>query len=125
MTIIYRDCFNNVQSITKTIDDWGPNYEICSNSPDITISGGVITSGIQCGLTYKQCTEYYLDLTGIPPLDPVTVNYIDCKGATVSIINSAGTIDRSFCAERDSITASVGTLEIVQTCSGGTPPVIL
>jgi hypothetical protein len=125
MTISYTDCFNNPQTLTKTVNDWGPNYEICAGNPDITISGGVITAGINCDLTFKMCTQYFLDLTGVPPLDPVVVNFIDCDGVSTGIAGSAGTIQTYYCAEINTITTSVGTLILQETCSGGVPPVIL
>lgn len=121
MTISYTDCFNNLQTLTQTVNDWGPNYEICAGNPNITVTGGVITAGAFCDLTYKMCTQYLLDLTGVPPLDPVVVNFIDCDGLSTSIAGSAGTIQTLYCAEKDSITASVGTIILQQTCSGGVP----
>jgi hypothetical protein len=118
MTISYTDCFNNPQTITKTVDAWGPNYEICANNPNpnISISGGVITPGAFCDLTFKMCTRYFLDLTGLPSLDPVSVGYIDCNGVSTGIVSTVGSIPRYYCAQIDTITASVGTLVFEGSC---------
>jgi hypothetical protein len=125
MTISYTDCFNNPQTLTQTVNDWGPNYQICANSPNITISGGVITAGTNCDLTYKMCTEYFWNLEAYPPLDPVTIDYIDCDGVPVSISTTAGSALSNYCGQKDSFVVSVPPLILIQTCTGGVPPVIL
>ena len=125
MTISYTDCFNNPQTLTQTVDNWGPNYEICANSPNIEITGGVITPGALCDLTYKMCTEYFWNLEAYPPLDPVTIDYIDCEGVPVSISTTVGSALSNYCGQKDSFVVSVPPLILVQTCSGGVPPVIL
>jgi len=125
MTIIYTDCFNNIQRITKTVDDWGANYEVCAGNPDITISGGVITYISNCDLTFKQCTEYFWNLEAYPPLDPVTIDYIDCEGVPVSISTTAGSALSNYCGQKDSFVVSVPPLILLQTCSGGIPETYL
>jgi len=125
MTITYTDCFNISHTLTETVDNWGPNYEICANSPDIVVTGGVITAGTNCDLTYKMCTEYFWNLEAYPPLDVVTIDYIDCDGVPVSITSAVEDALSNYCGQKDSFVVSVPPLILVQTCSGGVPPVIL
>ena len=125
MTITFTDCFNTPQTLTQTVNDWGPNYEICANSPDIVVTGGVITPGAFCDLTYKMCTEYFWNLEAYPPLDVVTIDYIDCDGAPISITSAVENTLSNYCGQKDSFVVSVPPLILLQTCSGGIPETYL
>lgn len=115
-TLTYTDCFNVLQTSTKTVADWGPSYQICAGNPDIIVTIGTITPGIQCGLTYKQCTQYFWDLTGVPPLDIVTIDYVDCDQVVVSLTSTATAAVRAICGERDSFTVTAGVIVLLETC---------
>ena len=122
LTITYRDCFNNVQTLTKTLAAWGLSYTFCSINPDIVITGGFIVTGDICYLTpAQQCIEYFLDLTGVPAKEKVDINFIDCDGVPTYITGAAGEIQTSFCANINTVTASAGIIEVVQVCVGGVP----
>jgi hypothetical protein len=125
MTVTFTDCFNTPQTLTKTVLDWGSNYEICAGNPNIVVTGGVITPGAFCDLTFKQCTEYFWNLEAYPPLDPVTIDYIDCEGVPVSISTTAGSALSNYCGQKDSFVVSVPPLILLQTCSGGIPETYL
>jgi hypothetical protein len=123
--LTYRDCYNVEQKISQTLDSLGAGVNVCMIQGSSTVSIGTLVEVGPCDLNYKQCTQYLLDLTGVPPMDPVVVNFVDCDGISTGISGTAGTIQTIYCVERDSITTSVGTLVLQETCDGGTPPVIL
>jgi hypothetical protein len=124
-TLTYRDCYNVEQNISELIVDLGTGLNVCMLQGSSVMSIGTLVEIAPCDLNYKQCTLYFLDLAGVPPMDPVVVNFVDCDGLGTGISGSAGTIQTYFCAERDAITTSVGTLVLQETCNGGTPPIIL
>jgi hypothetical protein len=124
-TLTYRDCYNVEQNISELIVDLGTGLNVCMLQGSSVMSIGTLVEIAPCDLNYKQCTLYFLDLTGVPPMDPVVVNFTDCDGLGTGIGGSAGTIQTYYCAERDSISTSVGTLVLQETCNGGTPPIIL
>lgn len=120
VTLIYINCYGVEITVEDIIDNLGPYFEFCAQSIS-TLSGGTFTTGDFCDLTYRLCTHYFWDLTGVPVLDPVTIDYIDCDKVVQSITGPAGSAITDYCGEKGSFTVDAGTLAIVETCPGGIP----
>jgi hypothetical protein len=114
--IVYRDCYNVEQTISDTIDNIGLTTYLCMGQLPSVLNMGVLTEVGPCDLTYKQCTQYFWDLTGVPLLDIVTINYIDCDQLPVSWTGMARDAITIICGERDSFTVTAGFIVLQQTC---------
>ena len=123
--LTYRDCYNVEQKISQTIDSLGAGVNVCMIQGSSTVSIGTLVEVGPCDLNYKQCTQYFWNLEAYGASDPVTIDYIDCDGVPVSISTTAGSALSDYCGQRDSFVVSVPPLILVETCNGGTPPVIL
>jgi hypothetical protein len=115
-TIVYRDCYNVEHTISDTIDNIGLTTYLCIGQPPSIMRRGVLTEVGPCDLTYKQCTQYLWDLTGVPLLDIVTIDYIDCDQLPVSLTSTAAAAIKINCGERDSFTVTAGIIVLQQTC---------
>ena len=124
-TLTYRDCYNVEQNISELINDLGTGLNVCMLQGSSVMSIGTLVEVAPCDLNYKQCTEYFWNLEAYPPLDPVTIDYIDCDGVPVSISTTAGSALSNYCGQKDSFVVSVPPLILVQTCSGGIPEIYL
>jgi hypothetical protein len=122
--ISYEDCFLKPQQMMGTIEELD-GLTICVGRGLPYTNLGVFVLGSACDLTYKECAEYFWNLEAYPPLDPVTINYIDCEGVPVSISTTVGSALSNYCGQKDSFTVSIGPIVYVQTCSGGIPETYL
>lgn len=114
--IVYRDCYNVEQTISDTIANIGLTTYFCMGQLPSVLNMGVLTEVGPCDLTYKQCTQYFWDLTGVPLLDIVTIDYIDCDQLPVSLTSTAAAAIKINCGERDSFTVTAGFIVLQQTC---------
>lgn len=124
VAISYEDCFLKPQKVSGTALEMA-GFSICVGRGIPYASEGVFVLGSACDLTYKECAEYFWNLEAYPPLDPVTINYIDCEGVPVSISTTVGSALSNYCGQKDSFTVSIGPIVYVQTCSGGIPETYL
>jgi hypothetical protein len=119
VSIIYEDCFLKTQYVTNTFVEM-ENLQICVGRGLPKTNAGVFTYIAPCNYFYGQpaCDNYSWDLSGVPDMTSVTMDYKDCGGTSQLIddrvINLGPYV--SICAQTGTIVVSHGIVTLIGDC---------